>query len=136
MSEAKLPSTAGTMLRVVMLGVADIDKSIGFYSRVFGFTVTRDTKGAAKREVMLALNADSMAAGSFLSLVNHTDGVTRNYKNNPVMLVFYVTDVPGAAERLKAEGATFSREVATLASGRMIAIAKDPDGYDVEIITP
>jgi len=69
-------------------------------------------------------------------LMHYTDGSARNYKDNPVKLVFYVTDPKVVSDRIKAEGLEIIREPAPMASmdGAAIGLAKDPDGYIVELI--
>jgi len=69
-------------------------------------------------------------------LMHYTDGSVRNYRDNPVKLVFYVTDPARFVERIRAEGLEISREPAPIESlgGAVVALAKDPDGYVIELI--
>ena len=69
-------------------------------------------------------------------LMHYTDGSVRNYKDNPVKLVFYVTDPKAVSDRIKAEGLEIVREPAAMDSlgGAVVGLAKDPDGYIIELI--
>jgi lactoylglutathione lyase len=69
-------------------------------------------------------------------LMHYTDGSDRNYSDNPVKLVFYVTDPVGLTNRIRAEGLEVTREPAPVPGlgGSVVALAKDPDGYVIELI--
>jgi lactoylglutathione lyase len=69
-------------------------------------------------------------------LMDWTDGSARNYRDNPIKLVFYVTDPKAVTERIRAEGLEITREptpVETL-GGAIVGLAKDPDGYVIELL--
>jgi lactoylglutathione lyase len=48
--------------------------------------------------------------------------------------VFYVTDPKAVAARIRAEGMEITREPAPFPGMGMLALAKDPDGYVIELI--
>ena len=118
-------------LTAVGIGVADLAKSADFYSRVLGMTQTGTFKVDYMDEIML-----SHEGRSSVVLMHYTDGSARNYRDNPVKLVFYVTDPVPFVERIRAEGLEITREPAPIESlgGAMVALAKDPDGYVIELI--
>ena len=119
------------LLGAVGIGVSDLARSTDFYSRVIGMTQTQTFKVDYMDEVVLAFEGRTAVV-----LMHYTDGSARNYKDNPVKLVFYVTDPKAVSDRIKAEGLEIIREPTPMASmgGAAIGLAKDPDGYIVELI--
>ena len=118
-------------LTAVGIGVADLDRSTDFYSRVLGMKVMQTFKVDYMDEVMLAHEGRNAVV-----LMHYTDGSARNYRDNPVKLVFYVTDPAAIAARVRAFGLEVTREPAPIDSlgGAVICLAKDPDGYVIELI--
>jgi lactoylglutathione lyase len=118
-------------LGAVGIGVSDMDRSVDFYTRVLGMAVTQTFKIDYMDEVVVAHEGRNAVV-----LMHYTDGSARNYKDNPVKLVFYVTDPKAVTERIRADGMEITREPAPIDTlgGTVIALAKDPDGYVVELI--
>ncbi|HEX4097660.1 MAG TPA: VOC family protein [Caulobacteraceae bacterium] len=118
-------------LTAVGIGVSDLDRSADFYSRVLGMKVLQTFKLDYMDEIMLAHEGRNAVV-----LMHYTDGSVRNYKDNPVKLVFYVTDPVGLAAKIRAEGLEITREPAPIESlgGSVVCLAKDPDGYVIELI--
>ncbi len=118
-------------LTAVGIGVSDLARSEDFYSRVLGMKRTGSFKLDYMDEVMLAHEGRSAVV-----LMHYTDGSARNYRDNPVKLVFYVTDPAGLTERIRGEGLEITREPSPIEGlgGAVVALAKDPDGYVVELI--
>jgi lactoylglutathione lyase len=118
-------------LTAVGIGVSDLDRSADFYSRVLGMKPLQTFKLDYMDEIMLAHEGRNAVV-----LMHYTDGSVRNYKDNPVKLVFYVTDPVGLAAKIKAEGLEVTREPAPIESlgGAVVGLAKDPDGYVIELI--
>ncbi len=86
-------------LTAVGIGVSDLDKSIAFYRDVLGMEKTRVFNLAHMEEVVM-----SHEGRAAVLLMYFIDGRATNYGNLPMKLVFYVTDVHAAAERVKAAG--------------------------------
>lgn len=118
-------------LTAVGIGVSDLKRSEDFYARVLGMKRTGVFKLDYMDEVMLAHEGRSAVV-----LMHYTDGSARNYRDNPVKLVFYVTDPKRLIEAIRAEGLEVTREAAPIDSlgGAMVGLAKDPDGYVIELI--
>ncbi|HEY5107453.1 MAG TPA: VOC family protein [Caulobacteraceae bacterium] len=118
-------------LTAVGIGVSDLGKSADFYCRVLGMKETQRIKLDTMDEIILAHEGRSAVV-----LMHYTDGSARAYKDNPVKLVFYVTDPIELTERIRAEGLEITREPGPVESmgGAVISLAKDPDGYVIELI--
>lgn len=119
------------LLGAVGIGVSDLARSVDFYSRVVGMTQTQTFSLDYMEEVVLAFEGRTAVV-----LMHYTDGSPRNYKDNPVKLVFYVVDPKDISDRIKAEGLEIVREPAPMANigGALLGLAKDPDGYIIELI--
>lgn len=119
-------------LAAVGIGVSDLEASTDFYTRVMGMKVKYKARLEHTKEVVLEF-ADSK--GADVILMNYTDGSTPNYKNNPAKLVFYVPDAAAAINAIAAEGLTILSKPAPMGQTTVIVgMAKDPDGYLLEIV--
>ena len=118
-------------LTAVGIGVSDLERSTAFYRDVLGMQLQRTFELGYMDEVMLAHEGRNAVV-----LMHYTDGSARNYKDNPVKLVFYVTDPAAIAAKVKAAGLEVTREPAPIESlgGALVCLAKDPDGYTIELI--
>ena len=118
-------------LTAVGIGVSDLQRSADFYSRVLGMKQTQTFKLDYMDEIVLAHEGRNAVV-----LMHYTDGSSRNYRDNPVKLVFYVTDPAALSARIKAAGLEVTREPAAIDSlgGSVVCLAKDPDGYTIELI--
>ena len=124
---ARSPNSLGA----VGIGVSDLPRSVDFYSRVLGLTQTQTFKLDYMDEVVLAYEGRTAVV-----LMHYTDGSARNYKDNPVKLVFYVTDPKAVSDRIKADGLEIVREPTPIETlgGAIVGLAKDPDGYTIELL--
>ena len=118
-------------LTAIGIGVSDLARSTDFCSRVLGMKQTATFKLDYMDEVVVAHEGRNAVV-----LMHYTDGSARNYRDNPVKLVFYVTDPRGLTERIRAEGLEVLHEPAANENlgGALIALAKDPDGYVLEFL--
>ena len=118
-------------LTAVGIGVSDLERSTAFYRDVLGMQKLRTFEVGYMDEVMLAHEGRNAVV-----LMHYTDGSVRNYRDNPVKLVFYVTDPGAIAAKVKAAGFEVTREPAPIESlgGAVVCLAKDPDGYVIELI--
>lgn len=118
-------------LTAVGIGVSDLKRSMDFYTRVLGMRQTQVFKLDHMDEVVVAHEGRSAVV-----LMHYTDGSAPNYRNNPVKLVFFVTDPAGLIEAIRADGLEITHEPAPAETmgGAMLGMAKDPDGYVIELI--
>ena len=118
-------------LTAVGIGVSDLAASEAFYRDVLGMKRTGTFHLDYMDEVMLAHEGRNAVV-----LMHYTDGSARNYRDNPVKLVFYVTDPNAFANRIRDVGLEITREPEPIESlgGAVVCLAKDPDGYVIELI--
>ena len=118
-------------LTAVGVGVSDLAKSADFYGRVLGMKQTQTFSLDYMDEIVLAHEGRNAVV-----LMHYTDGSARNYKDNPVKLVFQVADAVALIERIRAEGLAITTEPKPYPGmgGAIIGLAKDPDGYVIELI--
>jgi lactoylglutathione lyase len=118
-------------LTAVGIGVSDLKRSVDFYTRVLGMKQTQVFKLDYMDEVVVAHEGRSAVV-----LMHCTDGSARNYRDNPVKLVFFVTDPADLIEAIRADGLEITHEPAPaqIMGGAMPGMAKDPDGYVIELI--
>ena len=113
------------------IGVSDLKRSAAFYVRALGMQEMRTVKIDYMDEIILGHEGRNAVV-----LMHYTDGSKRNYKDNPVKLVFYVGDPKAVAARIRAEGCEVTREPEPLPSfgNNVVGLAKDPDGYVIELL--
>lgn len=113
------------------IGVSNLARSVDFYTRVLGMKQLQTFKLDYMDEVVVAHEGRTAVV-----LMHYTDGSARNYKDNPIKLVFYVTDPKAVAERIRADGLEITREPTPIETlgGAIVGLAKDPDGYVIELL--
>jgi lactoylglutathione lyase len=118
-------------LTAVGIGVSDLDRSVDFYTRVLGMQKGRTFNLPYMDEVIVAHEGRSAVV-----LMHYTDGSVRNYKDNPVKLVFYVADPKAMTEAIRADGMEITVEPVPneAMGGAIVVLAKDPDGYVIELL--
>ena len=117
-----------------MLRVADIDRSIDFYTRLLGMRVLerRDHKKNQFSQAYLGYGGD--ASQMVLELVsNWTREVTVGDLFGHIAI--QVSGITALCERLAAAGAPMPRPPSTQRHGNnIIAFIEDPDGHRIELV--
>jgi predicted enzyme related to lactoylglutathione lyase len=115
----------------VGIGVTDLARSAEFYQRALGMKQTQIINLEHLDEIVLVHEGRNA-----IVLMNWKDGVQRNYRDNPVKLVFQVEDAGRLIERIRSEGLTITMEPAPYPGmgGAIIGMGLDPDGYAIELI--
>lgn len=119
-----------------MVHVADLARSIDFYTRVMGMSVLRSGHAPeeGRRNVFLGYGPEDSAAVIELTAY---EGRTR-YETGDGFGHFALgfADVRAACVAIEAAGGTITRAPFVIASGKTIAFTVDPDGYAIELIQP
>jgi lactoylglutathione lyase len=120
---------------VLALGfaVSNLRASVDFYSNVLGMKQTGEYDLGTLTEKVMQY---STGHGSAVVLQGYTDTTQRNTKDNPVIEVHHVTDAAATAATIAKGGGSVVTPAApdpTLGK-RVVAMAKDPDGYLLELV--
>jgi lactoylglutathione lyase len=115
------------------IGVSDLQKSADFYIRVLGMTEQFRLRLPDMDEIILGFAGSK---GASVVLMSHTDGVKRTYRDLPVKIVLRVNDPVAVADAIRAEGLEVTREPEPVAAlgNAVVGLAKDPDGYIIELL--
>jgi lactoylglutathione lyase len=129
---ATIPAQKDPLLSAVGIGVSDLAKSTDFYVNVMGMEKIRSYKLDYMDEEVLGYPE----AESYIVLMHWTDGSPRNYKDLAVKVVTRVKDPAALMEKIRAAGMTITREYTPSAQvgGASVGLAKDPDGYVLEVL--
>lgn len=123
-AQAAAPALVGPALNV-----ADLARSLKFYTQGLGMTVQLQ-KG---RETMLGFGTDQ---GAMIILLSHADAgrvPAITHGKGFDRLVLRLVDLPAVAARLRAAGAT-PGEMRDVSHGYRMMLVTDPDGYTLELV--
>ncbi len=126
------PPQKDPLLSAVGLGVSDLARSTDFYVNIMGMQKVRSYHLDYMDEELLGYPDGE----TYIVLMHWTDGSKRNYTDLPVKVVSRVKDPAALMEKIKTAGMTVTREYAPSAQvgGASVGLAKDPDGYVLEIL--
>jgi len=110
----------------VGIHVRDLERSLRFYTGVFGFHVRR------RLSVGESLFAILDVGGGWLEIIQRPDGPAEAPEGRGSHIAFHIEDYDGLISKLEEVG--FELRKVTLDDGSRIAFFKDPDGHDIEIV--
>jgi len=111
------------------IGVSDLASATDFYCRVIGLNVKYSLSLGYMNEVILEFEP---VKGSATVVMHYV--APKNYKDLPVKLVYYVTDPHETVKAIRAEGLEVIKEPGKKFNPLNIGLAKDADGYLLEIL--
>jgi len=114
-----------TQVSVVMLGVQDVTRSLGFYRDKLGLKVQREIPGFA-----------FMDAGKVTLCLSEPAARVRAQVAGADEIVFSVEDVTAAYQALREKGVQFTHEPRSVAPTTWVANFDDPDGNHLSIYGP
>jgi predicted enzyme related to lactoylglutathione lyase len=121
-----------------ILAVADVERSVAFYTKRFGFAVA--AMYSDPPYATLTLNGVRLSLAEQLHAAEDRPGVQMTAPEDrsrlPVVLVLEVADAWAAHRGLAAEGAAFLAEPYEPPWGGCRFFVVDPDGYLVEVEQP
>jgi lactoylglutathione lyase len=118
-----------------MLRVGNLDRSVKFYTELFGMKELRRRDVPDGKYTLSFLGYGDEATNTVLELT-YNYGVDK-YDIGTAFghLAIGVPDVTGTCEKLRAAGAKITREPGPVKFGStIIAFVEDPDGYKIELI--
>jgi lactoylglutathione lyase len=119
----------------MMLRVADLDRSIDFYTRLFGMKLLRRKDYPGGRFTLAFLGYGDESENTVLELTHNWDNDSYDIGNGFGHIAIGVENVYRACEEISALGGEVVRPAGPMKHGStVIAFVKDPDGYMVELI--
>ena len=118
-----------------MLRVADLEKSIEFYTKVLGMQELRRSENEKYSYTLVFVGYGDEDANSVIELTYNWD--TNEYDHGTAFghLAIEYDDIYKACDNIKQLGGIVSREPGPVLGGTTeIAFVKDPDGYAIELI--
>lgn len=118
-----------------MLRVGDLERSIDFYTRIFGMTLLRKHDYPEGRFTLAFIGYGDEAHNTVIELTYNWDTDHYDIGTGYGHMAIGVEDAYKACEEIKAQGGDVVREAGPMKHGKtVIAFVKDPDGYMVELI--
>lgn len=115
-------------LRHTMLPVADLDRSVDFYTRLLGMSVVRERRDSPTPTAYVAYGDE--ATHPALELIAGTANAGAKWHGH---INVAVQDLTEFCRRLEAAGATFARPNREADGKVRFAYVLDPDGFEVEL---
>ncbi len=120
-----------------MLRVADLERSIAFYTGVLGMTLLRRKDYPEGRFTLAFVGYGNEAENSVIELTHNWDVAHYDLGTGFGHIALEVTDVYRACEDIRAQGGNIVREAGPMQHGSSIlAFVEDPDGYRIELLSP
>lgn len=118
-----------------MLRVADLDKSIAFYTQVLGMKELRRNDNEQYRYTLAFVGYGDEKDTTVLELTYNWEPQEYVLGDAYGHIAIEFEDIYKACDDIKAAGGTISREPGPVKGGTTeIAFVKDPDGYAIELI--
>ncbi|WP_435793848.1 lactoylglutathione lyase [Neptuniibacter pectenicola] len=118
-----------------MLRVTDLQKSIDFYTDVLGMKLLRSKDYPEGRFSLTFLGYGDESEHTVLELTHNWDTDSYDLGNAYGHIAIEVDDVYKACEKIKSKGGEIVREAGPMKnSTTILAFAKDPDGYMIELL--
>ncbi|GEM79657.1 lactoylglutathione lyase [Vibrio superstes] len=118
-----------------MLRVADLDKSIEFYTKVLGMKELERHENTEYRYTLVFVGFADKSSSTTIELTYNWDTDAYDHGNAFGHIALGADDIYAACDKIKALGGNVSREPGPVKGGEThIAFVKDPDGYAIELI--
>jgi len=118
-----------------MLRVGDLERSIGFYTKVLGMKLLRRTDYPGGRFTNAFVGYDDESRAAVLELTHNWDTKAYDLGAGFGHVAVEVDDAYKACEAVKKQGGKVTREAGPMKHGTtVIAFVEDPDGYKIEFV--
>jgi lactoylglutathione lyase len=118
-----------------MLRVADLEKSIQFYTEIFGMKLLRRKDYPEGKFTLAFVGYGDESDNTVIELTHNWDTNEYELGNAFGHIAIEVDDVYKACDVIKAAGGIVTREAGPMKHGTtVIAFVKDPDAYAIELI--
>lgn len=120
-----------------MLRVSDLDKSIKFYTEIFGMELLRKKDYPDGKFTLAFLGYGEETENTAIELTHNWDTDSYDLGSGFGHLAIEVDDVYAAVDTIKQQGGKIIREAGPMNAGNtIIAFVEDPDGYQIELLAP
>ncbi|MGB1091536.1 MAG: lactoylglutathione lyase [Oceanobacter sp.] len=118
-----------------MLRVADLQKSVDFYTDVMGMTLLRQRDNEQYRYTLAFVGYQPEDQGAVLELTYNWDEDSYDLGTAYGHIAIEVENAADTCDAIKASGGRVTREAGPVKGGKtVIAFVEDPDGYKIELI--
>lgn len=118
-----------------MIRVTDLDKSIDFYTNIFGMNLLRKKDFPDGKFTLAFVGYGSEEDNAVIELTHNWDTDSYDMGNAFGHIAISVDDAYKACDEITAKGGDVVRPAGPMKhGGSVIAFVKDPDGYMIELI--
>jgi lactoylglutathione lyase len=118
-----------------MLRVADLNRSLVFYTDVLGMRLLRKTDFPDGKFTLAFVGYQEESEGAALELTHNWDTSSYDLGNGYGHIALEVDDAYAACATIKEKGGHVVREAGPMKHGKtVIAFVEDPDGYKIELV--
>ncbi len=118
-----------------MIRVADLDKSLDFYTNIFGMQLLRKKDFPEGKFTLAFVGYGSEDDNAVIELTHNWDTDSYDMGNAFGHIAISVEDAYKACDEITAKGGDVVRPAGPMKhGGSVIAFVKDPDGYMIELI--
>lgn len=118
-----------------MIRVTDLDKSLDFYTNVFGMKLLRKKDFPDGKFTLAFVGYGSEEDNAVIELTHNWDTDSYDMGNAFGHIAISVEDAYKACDEISAKGGNVVRPAGPMKhGGTVIAFVKDPDGYMIELI--
>lgn len=118
-----------------MLRVADLQKSIAFYTGVLGMQLLRQKDYPDGKFTLAFVGYGAESENTVIELTHNWDTDHYDLGNGYGHIALEVDDVYQATDAIRERGGKILREAGPMNAGTtIIAFVEDPDGYPIELI--
>ena len=125
------------MMRMLhtMLRVANLEKSLAFYTQVLDMQLLRQHDYPEGRFTLAFVGYGPEDSNTVLELTHNWDTASYDLGDAYGHIALGVPDAYAACEKIKSLGGRVVREAGPMKHGKtVIAFVEDPDGYKIELI--
>jgi lactoylglutathione lyase len=118
-----------------MIRVADLERSLAFYTDVLGMRLLRRQDYPEGRFTLAFVGYGDESEGAVIELTHNWDTASYEIGNGFGHIALAVDDAHKACIQVKSKGGKVTREAGPMKHGTtVIAFVEDPDGYKIELI--
>ncbi len=126
--------TKGRILHT-MLRVADLDRSVAFYTQIMGMTLLRQRENPEYQYTLAFLGYGDESSEAVIELTYNWGVEEYDMGNAYGHIAIGVADIYQTCSAIRSLGGEISREPGPVKGGKThIAFVRDPDGYAIELI--